>query len=98
MPWKISIAVLGAFATFLLTATASRAPRMKEAVPYLIVAALFWIAPFYAFCHGPWLLGQGLALACDGRPLATVILAAAGMLIAAEAGRSSAGWLWGQDQ
>ena len=98
VPWKISIALLGTFATCWLTATASRAPRVKGAAPYMIVAALFWIAPFYGFFHGPWLLGQGLALACDGRPLATVILAAAGMLIAAEAGRSSARWLWGQDQ
>jgi hypothetical protein len=98
VPWKISIALLGAFAISWLTATASRAPRMKQEIPYMIVAALFWIAPFYGFFHGPWLLGQGIALSCDGRPTETVVLASAGMLIVAEVGRSSARWLWGGHQ
>jgi len=93
VPWRISIAVFGAFAmNWLARAVALRAP--KEPVSLFIFLAFFWIAPFYGFFHAPWFLAQTIASACADRPLAQSLITAAGMVIAAEVGRRLADWLF----
>ncbi len=93
VPWRISIALFGAFAmNWLARAAALRAP--KERVSSFIFLAFFWIAPFYGFFHAPWFLAQTIALPCADRPLAQSLITAAGMVIAAEVGRHLADWLF----
>ena len=93
VPWRISIALFGAFAmTWLTRAVALRAPT--ERVSLLIFLAFFWIAPFYGFFHAPWLLAQTIASPCADRPLVQSLIVATGMVIAAEVGRRLADWLF----
>jgi hypothetical protein len=96
VPWRISIALFGAFAMNWLTrAVALRAA--KERVSLFIFLAFFWIAPFYGFFHAPWFLAQTMASACADRPLAQSLITAAGMVIAAEVGLRLADWLFGAE-
>jgi len=93
VPWRISIALFGAFAmNWLARAVALRAP--KERVSLFIFLAFFWIAPFYGFFHAPWFLAQTIASSCADRPLAQSLITAAGMVIAAEVGPRLADWLF----
>jgi len=93
VPWRISIALFGAFAmSCLARAVAVRAPR--ERVSLLIFLAFFWIAPFYGFFHAPWFLAQAITSPCADRPLVQSLVAAGGMVIATEAGWRLADWLF----
>ena len=90
VPWRISIALFGAFAmSWLARAVALRAPA--ERMSLLIFLAFFWIAPFYGFFHAPWFLAQTIASPCADRPVIQSLVAAAVMVIAAEAARRLAG-------
>jgi hypothetical protein len=93
VPWRLSIALFGAFAMgWLARAAALRAPG--EEVSFLIFVAFFWIAPFYGFFHAPWMLAQAIMSPCAGRPLLQVIAAAAGMAFATDASRRLASWMF----
>ncbi len=93
VPWRISIALFGAFGmNWLARAAALRAPT--ERVSLFIFLAFFWIAPFYGFFHAPWFLAQTIASSCADRPLIQSLVVAAGMVIAAEAGQRLADWLF----
>ncbi len=93
VPWRISIALFGAFGmTWLARSAALRAPT--ERVSLFIFLAFFWIAPFYGFFHAPWFLAQTIASPCADRPLVQSLIVTAGMVIAAEAGRRLADWLF----
>ncbi|MBD3773149.1 MAG: hypothetical protein IE921_06170 [Rhodobacteraceae bacterium] len=94
VPWRISIALFGAFGmNWLARAVALRAPAERASL--LIFLAFFWIAPFYGFFHAPWFLAQTIASPCADRPLDQSLIVAAGMVIAAEGGRRLADWLFG---
>lgn len=91
VPWRISIALFGSFAmNWLARAALLSAPT--ERVSLLIFLAFFWIAPFYGFFHAPWFLAQTIASPCANRLPVQSLIAAAGMLIAAEVGRRLADW------
>lgn len=93
VPWGISIALFGTFTiNWLARAVAWRAPT--ERISLLIFLALFWIAPFYGFFYAPWFLAQAIASPCADRPLVQSLIVAIGMVIAAEAGRRLADWLF----
>lgn len=93
VPWRISIALFGAFGmSWLARAVALRAPAQR--VSLLIFLAFFWIAPFYGFFHAPWFLAQAIASPCADRPLVQSLFAAAGMVIAAEGARRLADWMF----
>ena len=92
VPWRVSIAIVGAFGMSWLTTAAK--PRMPPDYAGLMIhLAFFWIAPFYGFFHAPWFLAQAIVIPCDGRPLAQAIIVMLGMVIAASAGRRTATWL-----
>jgi len=92
-PWRISIALFGAFMmSWLARAVALRAPT--DRVSLLIFLAFFWIAPFYGFFHAPWFLAQTIASPCADRPPVESLIVAAGMVIATEVGRRLADWLF----
>lgn len=87
VPWRISIALFGAFGmNWLARAVALRAPPAERS-SLMIFLAFFWIAPFYAFFHAPWFLAQAIVSPCANRPFAQSVIAATGMVIASEAGR-----------
>lgn len=93
VPWRLSIALFGAFSmTWLGQAVAIRAATQH--VWLLILLAFFWIAPFYGFFYAPWFLALTIASPCADRPLIQSLIAAVGMLIAAEMGRRLADWLF----
>lgn len=97
VPWRISIALFGAFAmNWLARAVAFRAPTAR--VSLFIFLAFFWIAPFYGFFHAPWFLAQTIASPCADRPLVQSLIVAAGMMIAAEAGQRLASWSFQQGE
>jgi hypothetical protein len=85
VPWRISIALFGAFTmSWLSTGVALRSQfRMTRLLIYL---AFLWIAPFYAFFHAPWFLAQTVAVPCAERPFAQAMIATLGMALAAHAG------------
>ncbi len=94
-PWRLSIALFGAFAmSWLARAAALRAS--EERVSLFIFLAFFWIAPFYGFFHAPWMLAQSIVSSCPGRPVLQSLAAAAGMVIAAEGSRKLADWMFGK--
>lgn len=85
VPWRISIALFGAFAmSWLATGVALRSPAKLAGL--MIYLAFFWIAPFYGFFHAPWFLAQTIAVPCAERPFVQAMIAAAGMALAAHAG------------
>jgi hypothetical protein len=94
VPWRIEIALFGSFTVGSLAALAHARRQPWAAYPLTMVAFL-WIAPFYGFFSAPLFLGISLNSMCPDRPLATVVLAALGMLIGEKAGRGFAGWLSG---
>lgn len=91
VPWKISIAIFGAFASAWLV-TVMRLRTKGERAP-LIRLALFWIAPFYGFFHAPWFLAQSLLMPCPERSLAQTMVAAVLMGLTAYAGVRVAAWM-----
>ena len=93
VPWRVSIAIFGAFAMGCLAqAVVLRAPG--ERMSLFIFLGFFWIAPFYGFFHAPWMLAQSIASSCADRPPLQSLVAAAGMVVAAEASRRVANWLF----
>jgi hypothetical protein len=85
VPWRISIALFGAFAmSWLATGVALRSSFKLAGL--MIYLAFFWIAPFYGFFHAPWFLAQTIAVPCAARPFVQAMIAAAGMALAAHAG------------
>lgn len=95
VPWRISIALFGAFGmSWLARAVSLRAPATR--VSLLIFLAFFWIAPFYGFFHAPWFIAQTIASPCADRPLPQSLIAAAGMILAAEAGQRLADFCLGR--
>lgn len=97
VPWRISIALFGAFGmNWLARAVALRAPP-TERYSLMIFLAFFWIAPFYAFFHAPWFLAQAIVSPCADRPLAQSVIAATGMVIASVAGQHLANFSFGTE-
>jgi hypothetical protein len=94
VPWRLSIAIFGALSmSCLSTAMRIRVPHIPPGLTGLMIhVAFFWIAPFYAFFHPPWLLAQTAILPCDDQPLPQVIIVVLGMVLATVAGRRAAAW------
>jgi hypothetical protein len=85
MPWRISIALFGAFGmNWLARAAEWRAPTQRASL--FIFLAFCWIAPFYGFFRAPWFLAQIIASPSADRPLVRSLIVTAGMGIAAQAG------------
>ena len=85
VPWRILIALFGAFAmSCLATGVALRSPSRLTGL--MIYLAFFWIAPFYGFFHAPWFLAQTIVVPCADRPFAQAMIAALGMALAAHIG------------
>ena len=85
VPWRISIALFGAFAmSWLATGVALRSQFKLAGL--MIYLAFFWIAPFYGFFHAPWFLAQTIVVPCAERPFAQAMIAAFGMALAAHVG------------
>ncbi len=94
VPWKVSIAIFGAFSmSWLSRATSIRVPQVRTGL--VIHVAFFWIAPFYGFFHAPWFLAQTVVLPCESRPFPQAIIVVLGMAIAAVIGRRAAIWMFG---
>jgi hypothetical protein len=84
VPWRISIALFGAFAmSWLATGVALRSFKLAGLMIHFV---FFWIAPFYGFFHAPWFLARTIAVPCAERPFLQAMIAAAGMVLAAHAG------------
>lgn len=81
VPWRIEIAIFGAFAVALLKHLAHRL-RYANALDVLIYVSLFWIAPFYGFFSPAYFLALNIVTPCPGRQLIEVLLAAAAMAVA----------------
>lgn len=93
VPWRVSIAIFGAFGmTWLARSISLRAPTRR--MPLMILLAFFWIAPFYGFFHAPWFLAQVIVAPCPQRPLGESLAAVAAMVFATELGRRTADWLF----
>ena len=91
VPWRVSIAIFGAFGTnWLAAAVKQRAEFPLEPMIYL---GFFWIAPFYGFFHAPWFLAQAVTLPCEGRPFAQALVAGVAMAVAAVGGHWTARWM-----
>ena len=92
VPWRVSIAVFGAFLT---TCVAAGLKLRGSRHPYqaLIPIGLCWIAPFYGFFHPPWYLAQSLMLPCAGRTHLQAVIVAVAMTVAAMLGQNVMGWL-----
>ncbi len=88
VPWRVSIAIFGAFGTNWLAAAAK--PRAEFPPGPMIYLGFFWIAPFYGFFHAPWFLAQAVALPCEGRPFTQVVVAGIAMAVAAVGGHWTA--------
>jgi len=92
IPWRIEIAVFGGFMSALfLKMTSGR--RLEGALGPAVYLALFWIGPFYGFFKAPVFLALGLLLECENRTEVVIIIAAAGLAVAAYAGQLLASWL-----
>lgn len=91
VPWKISIAIFGAFASAWLVTTNQF--RAKGGRAPLIRVALCWIAPFYGFFHAPWFLAQTLSMPCPDRPLPQALIAAIVMGATAYVGLRVSAWM-----
>ncbi len=92
VPWRISIAVFGAFFTTCL-ATGLKLRKLRHPYQALIPIALCWIAPFYGFFHPPWFLAQSLMLPCADRTHLQAVIVAAAMTVAALLGQQVMAWL-----
>lgn len=67
--------------------------RLEGALGPAVYLALFWIGPFYGFFKAPVFLALGLLLECENRTEVVIIIAAAGLAVAAYAGQLLASWL-----
>ena len=93
VPWGISIAIFGAFvSTWVGAGTRARASDVKYRP--LIRLMLFWVAPFYGFFHAPWFLAQSLAIRCDGRSTAELLVVTVAMVLSAIGGASVGAWMF----
>lgn len=81
VPWRVEIAVFGAFVISILKYMARRL-RYANARDVLIYVSLFWIAPFYGFFSAPYFLGMNLVAPCPDRKILEVVLAGAAMAVA----------------
>jgi len=81
VPWRIDIAVFGAFVISMLKYMAGRL-RYANVLDVLIYVSLFWIAPFYGFFSAPYFLGMNIVTPCPDREILEVVLAGAAMAAA----------------
>jgi hypothetical protein len=93
VPWRISIAIFGAFFSAWIVAAMSVRPSDRRYQP-LVRLMLFWIAPFYGFFHAPWFLAQTLVVPCTNRPLAQALIATAVMALTTAAGARVGAWMF----
>lgn len=82
VPWRIEIAVFGAFVISMLKYMAARL-RYANSLHMLIYVSLFWIAPFYGFFSAPYFLGMNIVAPCPDRQILEIVLAGAAMVMAA---------------
>ena len=93
VPWKLSIAIFGAFSmSWLSSGMRIRVPHMRTGL--VIHVAFFWIAPFYGFFHAPWFLAQTLIRPCEDRLFLQAIIVVLGMAVAMVAGGRAATWMF----
>ncbi len=81
VPWRVEIAVFGAFVISILKHMAWRL-RYANTLDVLIYLSLFWIAPFYGFFSAPYFLGISILASCPDRQVLEVVLAGAAMAVA----------------
>lgn len=94
VPWRVEIAVFGAFVISLLKYMASRL-RYANALDILIYVSLFWIAPFYGFFSAPYFLGMSIVTPCLDRQILEVIFAGAAMAVGSVVGERIGAFLYG---
>lgn len=93
VPWRISIAIFGAFFSAWVLAGMSVRTADRSRQP-LLRMMLFWIAPFYGFFHAPWFLAQSLAIPCEDRSLAQAVIVTAAMFMASVGGGRTGNWMF----
>jgi hypothetical protein len=95
VPWRISIALFGAFfSAWMIAAMRSREDGAK--LEPLLRVVLLWIAPFYGFFYAPWFLALSLAVPCADRPQAQVAIAALAVAVSAHGGYRVGIWMYGR--
>jgi hypothetical protein len=93
VPWRIEIALLGAFAFGLLRCLVYR-QRLHTLVDVAVHLSLSWIAPFYGFFAPGYMLALGLGVSCPGRTLPGLGLVVIALYSGNRLGALMAAWLW----